>query len=102
MLRLLYIGLASVMTFTPMGIVYATDRGQGAATATRAGHSHYSGYHSHYYYYGGGRGGWLGDSYGWGRPGFDGRLLFERLRDFLAAYEYPVALIAPPGKPLIP
>ncbi|MDM0078709.1 hypothetical protein QTH90_30175 [Variovorax sp. J2P1-59] len=44
---------------------------------------------------------YLGDTYGWGRPTFDGKLLFERLRDFLDRYEYPVALIEPPGAPRI-
>jgi hypothetical protein len=43
---------------------------------------------------------YLADAYGWGQPGFDGRLLFQRIKDLLEAYDYPVLLLqrgaAPP------
>lgn len=42
----------------------------------------------------------LADAYGWGQPGFDGRVLFQRVKDLLEAYDYPVLLLdrgaAPP------
>ena len=72
MRRLMYVGLATVMTFTPLAIVWASDRGPASQTATtRTYGRHYNDYHSHYYYYGGGHGGWLGNSYGWGHNSYN-------------------------------
>ena len=73
MRRILYIGFATVLTLAPMGIVYASDRGQGArqaATTQQTYGRHYNDYHSHYYYFGGGHGGWLGNSYGYGHRSY--------------------------------
>jgi hypothetical protein len=71
LIRLMYVGLATVMTFTPLAIVWASDRGPASqAGVARTYGRHYNDYHSHYYYYGGGHGGWLGNSYGWGQGSY--------------------------------
>lgn len=41
------------------------------------------------------------DTYKFGAPDFDGKALFVRVQEFLDAYDYPVALIEPPGRPPI-
>lgn len=72
MRRIFYAGLATVMTFTPMAIIWASDRGP-ASQRTQVAQTygrHYHDYHSTYYYYGGGHGGWLGNSYGWGHRSY--------------------------------
>lgn len=72
MVRLVYVGLAVVMTFTPLAILWASDRGASTSgTVARTYGRHYHDYHSHYYYYGGGHGGWLGNSYGYGYRSYD-------------------------------
>lgn len=74
MVRLLYIGLATVMVFTPLAIVWASDKGPASTSGSGVSRSygrHYHDYHSNYYFFGGGHGGWLGNSYGWGHRGYD-------------------------------
>lgn len=72
MVRLLYVGLATVMTFTPLAIVWASDRGPAATGGVQRTYGrHYRDYQGHYYYFGGGHGGWLGNSYGYGYRSYD-------------------------------
>jgi hypothetical protein len=67
MKRIAYAAIASVMVFTPLGILWQADRTSGTSTQPgTAAHSHYAHHHHHTYYYGGGHGGWFGNSYGWG------------------------------------
>lgn len=44
---------------------------------------------------------YLSDVFEWGKPGFDGHLLFTRLQDVLEEFDLPVALLTPPGMPPI-
>jgi len=68
----LYIGLATLFALVPVGGVAQMARTTApATTATRAAGHNYHNYHSNYFFYGGGRGGWLGNSYGWGTRGYD-------------------------------
>jgi len=41
--------------------------------------------------------GYLRSIYKFGAPDFDGRALFERVREFLESYDYPVVLLEPPA-----
>lgn len=45
--------------------------------------------------------GYLRATYGFGSPVFDARKLFARIHDFLDEFDFPVALIEPPGVPPI-
>ncbi|MEB3198532.1 MAG: hypothetical protein VKP62_15145 [Candidatus Sericytochromatia bacterium] len=68
MRRIGYAGLITVMTFAPLAIVWASDRGPAAAGSPSAGYQrHYGGSRFNAYYFGGGHGGWFSNSYGWGR-----------------------------------
>jgi hypothetical protein len=69
MIRLLYVGLAGLLTFVPLMVVWSSE-GPATAGAGGAG-SRTRYYHSHTYYSSGGRGGWLGSSYGWGHGSYD-------------------------------
>lgn len=53
------------MTFTPLAIVWASDRGPAATRGISPAEQYQRS--SNFYYFGGGRGGWLGNSYGWGK-----------------------------------
>ena len=67
MIRLFYVALAGVLTFAPLMFVWAAERPR---TATPGSRSTYYGSHSTIYY-GGGRGGWLSNSYGAGHGSAD-------------------------------
>ena len=67
MIRVAYVGLSVLMAFVPLTFYWAMNRSSTPTSgqSTSAYQSrHYGGT---YIYYGGGRGGWLGSSYGWGR-----------------------------------
>jgi hypothetical protein len=67
MRRIAYAGLITMMTMTPLAIVWASDRGPASTRGvSRSEHYHRS---SNFYYFGGGHGGWAGNSYGWGKGG---------------------------------
>lgn len=71
MVRLAYIGLSVLMAFVPLTFYWAMNRPASQVASTSRyyrTHPHYGGT---YVYYGGGHGGWLGNTYGWGRGGYD-------------------------------
>ena len=43
--------------------------------------------------------GWLGDTFDFGNPGFDGMRIWSRLAAFLARVDLPFTLLTPPGGP---
>lgn len=70
MIRIAYVGLSVLMAFVPLTFYWAMNR-PSATSVTSSGQSS-TGYYGRHYggtyiYYGGGRGGWLSSSYGWGR-----------------------------------
>jgi hypothetical protein len=63
-IRLFYIALAGVLTFTPLMFVWAAERPRPATTGVGSRSTYYG---APVYY--SGRGGWLGNSYKWGNGG---------------------------------
>jgi hypothetical protein len=70
-IRFLYIGLAGLLCLVPLGVVWSAEGPSTGRVSTTGGHSRSTYYHSHTYYSSGGRGGWLGSSYGWGHGSYD-------------------------------
>jgi hypothetical protein len=64
MTRLFYLVLAGALSFVPLMAVWAAERPPSASSTRTTGYGH-SG-PSFIYFGGGGRGGWLTNSYGWG------------------------------------
>jgi hypothetical protein len=65
-IRLFYVALAGLLTFTPLMFVWAAERPRPATTGVGSRSTYYTGTHI---YHSGGRGGWLGNSYNWGNGG---------------------------------
>ena len=70
MTRLYYLALAGFLALVPLGVVWASDHDPGPA---RSGVTHSrTGYYSHpSFFYSGGRGSWMGGSFGAGHGGYD-------------------------------
>lgn len=68
MRRIAYLAIATVMVVVPPTL--ASRERAPSASGTERGHvGHWGGYYGGYYRYGGGHGGWLSNSYGYGTGG---------------------------------